>query len=864
MSLPVDPEASEPEGPGGVAPLGSRVTPGSLNDPDQVLDLFISWAVERDFDLYPAQEEALLEIMAGNHVVLNTPTGSGKSLVALGMHFRALCEGKRSYYTSPIKALASEKFFSLCGDLGADNVGMMTGDASINPEALVICCTAEILSNLALRLGEELNANYVIMDEFHYYSDRDRGVAWQVPLITLPRTQFLLMSATLGNTALIREDLEKKTGVQVSHVVTTTRPVPLEFEYRETTLHETVEQLVQLSRVPVYIVNFTQRECAELAQSVTSMKVATRSDREKVWEAIGDFRFDTPYGKELKRFLGFGIAVHHAGLLPKYRLLVEQLAQQGLLKVICGTDTLGVGVNVPIRTVLFNKLAKYDGEKVGILTVRDFRQIGGRAGRKGFDDRGFVVVQAPERAIEKKKAAASGKKKKVVVSQKGEVQWTEETFARLQSGDPEPLQSRFEISHGMILDLIQRDASENHPEHRNFHSLRQLIERCHERPVGKEQLLSRAAQLVRSLGRTGILRLEKDSKTEYRWVVVDDELQREFSLHQALSPWLVEGLEELDSASPSFTLDLVSYVEAILESPRIILLKQTDRAKNQLMAQMKAEGVEYDERIARLDEVTHPQPCAEEIYRSFDSFRSEHDWVRGENPRPKSIGREMFEGYLSFADFVRGYGLQRSEGIVLRYVSQLYKTLVQNVPERFKDEEVHDVIGFLRTMLETTDTSLLEEWESLLHPELRIEQEEERQLAHDALRAYELFHDTKAFASRIRAELHQVVRSLVRSDWEGVLSGLRPSAEAWSQESVETALLALPEGSKLVFGQNARRAHHTLIEETGTRTWRVTQNLLGEELEVVGVLEGTVDCSLGHGLDGPLVTLAAICLPEDL
>ena len=297
--------------------LISRVPRGGTNDPDEILGLFIDWAAEAGFDLYPAQEQALLEIMGGRHVILNTPTGSGKSLVALGLHFKALCEGKTSYYTSPIKALASEKFFSLCDDFGPENVGMLTGDASINPDAKVICCTAEVLANRALREGDRLDVPYVVMDEFHYYSDPERGVAWQIPLITLTRTRFLLMSATLGDVSAIQEHIQNQTGVEAVLVSSEERPVPLDFEYRETPLHETIEELIKSGKAPIYIVNFTQRECAELAQSLTSMQISSREEREKVRDGTAGFRFDTPYGKEFRRFLSFGIGVHHAGLLPK-------------------------------------------------------------------------------------------------------------------------------------------------------------------------------------------------------------------------------------------------------------------------------------------------------------------------------------------------------------------------------------------------------------------------------------------------------------------------------------------------------------------------------------------------------------------
>jgi len=531
-----------------IANLGSRVPAGRVDDPDRILDLFLEWAADAGFELYSAQEEALLELMADHHVVLDTPTGSGKSLVALGLHFRGLCEGKRSFYTSPIKALASEKFFALCSELGADNVGMLTGDASINPEASVICCTAEVLANLALRKGEDLDAPYVVMDEFHYYADRDRGWAWQVPLISLPRARFLLMSATLGDMSSIMEHIEERSGCAAALVHSDERPVPLDFSYRETPLHETIEELMEADNAPIYLVNFTQRDCAEMAQKLTSMKLTTKEEKAAIRSAVGDARFDTPYGKEFRRFLGFGIGVHHAGLLPKYRLQVEQLAQQGLLKVISGTDTLGVGINIPLRTVLFTKLAKFDGRKVTRLKVRDFKQISGRAGRKGFDDEGHVVCQAPEETIERlkeqRKAAANPKKRQKKGPKKsrpGEVSWSEETLKNLVANSPEKLVSHFWITPGMLVDLLRRDAAINDPSNGNFASVRRLIAGCHDDDDGKTRHLERAAQLARSLYRAGIIRMERDTAGNYLWVTVDEDLQVDFSLFHNLSLFLIEA-----------------------------------------------------------------------------------------------------------------------------------------------------------------------------------------------------------------------------------------------------------------------------------------------------------------------------------
>src|ERR1700674_5599357 len=532
-------------------------------EPEEVLDRFVEWTADAGFALYRAQEEALLEIAAGRHVILNTPTGSGKSLVALGLHFKALCEGRTSFYTSPIKALASEKFFSLCDDFGAENVGMLTGDAAINPRAPIVCCTAEVLANMALRRGEELDAPYVVMDEFHYYSDPERGVAWQIPLITLPHTRFLLMSATLGDMSAIAERLRAQTGVEVALVTSAERPVPLDFEYRETPLHLTIEDLLGAGKAPIYVVNFTQRECAEL---------------------------------------------------PQYRLLVEQLSQQGLLRVICGTDTLGVGVNIPIRTVLFSRLAKFDGKKIAMLSVRDFQQIAGRAGRKGFDDQGSVVAQAPEHIVEKRQAerrAEEGKKRRksgAAGTPKGEVSWSRETFDKLISRPPETLRSRFRVPHRMRLNLLQRDAERDDPSRRNFDSVRELIARCHEDEGSKRRLLSEAAVLVRSLYRAGVVHLARDTARRYLWVVVDADLQWDFSLHQALSLFLIEALVQLDQQAESYAADVVSLVEAVLEDPEVVLRRHGDKLKRELVAPLTPAAGAYEDRRERLEELGPPQP----------------------------------------------------------------------------------------------------------------------------------------------------------------------------------------------------------------------------------------------------------------
>ena len=282
----------------------------------------------------------------------------------------------------------SERFFDLCTAFGAASVGMMTGDASVNAKAPIICCTAEVLANIALRDGAEADVGQVVMDEFHFYSEPERGWAWQVPLLELPRVQFLLMSATLGDVSRFEADLTRRTGRPTAVIHSTERPVPLVFSYVVQPLHDTLEELLSTGQAPVYVVHFTQAAALEQAQALMSINVCNRTEKDAIADLIGDFRFATGFGKTLSRLVRHGIGVHHAGMLPRYRRLVETLAQAGLLKVICGTDTLGVGINVPIRTVLFTALSKYDGKKTRLLQAREFHQIAGRAGRAGDDTAG--------------------------------------------------------------------------------------------------------------------------------------------------------------------------------------------------------------------------------------------------------------------------------------------------------------------------------------------------------------------------------------------------------------------------------------------------------------------------------------------
>ncbi|MET8679525.1 DUF3516 domain-containing protein [Streptomyces sp. NPDC004647] len=686
-------------------------------DPDALFEAFSTWAEERGISLYPAQEEALIEVVSGANVVLSTPTGSGKSLVAAGAHFAALADNKVTFYTAPIKALVSEKFFDLCKLFGTENVGMLTGDASVNADAPVICCTAEVLASIALRDGRNADIGQVVMDEFHFYAEPDRGWAWQIPLLELPQAQFVLMSATLGDMTRFEEDLTRRTGRPTSVVRSATRPVPLSYEYRTTTLTETLTELLETHQAPVYIVHFTQAAAVERAQALMSINMCSRQEKDEIAALIGNFRFTTRFGRNLSRFVRHGIGVHHAGMLPKYRRLVERLAQAGLLKVICGTDTLGVGVNVPIRTVLFTALTKYDGTRVRTLRAREFHQIAGRAGRAGFDTAGFVVAQAPEHVIENEKALAKAgddpKKRRKVVRKKapeGFVSWGENTFEKLIASDPEPLISRFRVTHAMLLSVIARPGNA-------FEAMRRLLEDNHEDRRSQLRHIRRAIGIHRSLLDGGVVERLDEPDEQGRVVRLTVDLQSDFALNQPLSTFALAAFELLDPDSPSYALDMVSVVESTLDDPRQILAAQQNKARGEAVQQMKADGVEYEDRMERLQDVSYPKPLEELLFHAYDVYRKSHPWV-GDHPlSPKSVIRDMYERAMTFTEFTSHYELARTEGIVLRYLASAYKALEHTVPDDLKSEDFQDLIAWLGEMVRQVDSSLLDEWEQLANPE---------------------------------------------------------------------------------------------------------------------------------------------------
>lgn len=703
---------------------------------DEAFERFLGWCDERGIELWEHQEEALMDLAAGDHVILGTPTGSGKSLVALGMLFLGMAQGRRAYYTAPIKALVSEKFFDLVEVLGRDNVGMITGDTHINTQAPVICCTAEILANQALREGEDTDVGVVAMDEFHYFADPDRGWAWQVPLLTLPHTQFMLMSATLGDVTQIADALEERTGRIVDRVTDAPRPVPLAYEYVDTALEGTVELALRRDEAPLYIVHFSQDAALATAQSLANFGIATKEQREAVKEAAKGTRFTTAFGKILKRLISNGVGVHHAGMLPRYRLLVERLAQQGLLPVICGTDTLGVGINVPIHTVVLTALTKFDGYKMRRLRAREFHQIAGRAGRAGFDTEGMVIAEAPEYEIENAKLIAKAgddpkklRKLKKKKPPEGFVTWNKQTFERLCEAVPETLKPRLRITNSMVLSMVERGGDARA-------RVSELIEASLQMPEEKLKLEARASEIFATLIDTGVVVREEapgdvdapsdtdassgagtssgaDASTdaaprvEYSLTV---DLPEDFALDQPLSPFLLAALELLDPESDTYTFDLISMVEATLEDPKQVLRAQERQARDAAMAAMKADGVEYEERLERLQDITYPKPLEDLLDAAFAQYCTKVPWAADYELSPKSVLRDMLESAADFKGYIQKLGIARSEGILLRYLAEAFRSLDRTVPLEKRNDQLNDIISWLGFVVRSVDSSLVDEW----------------------------------------------------------------------------------------------------------------------------------------------------------
>ncbi len=823
-------------------------------DGDALLLAMTEWAIDAGIELYPHQEEAILELLSGSNVILATPTGSGKSLVALAAHARAVTGARsrtnsRSWYTAPVKALVSEKFFDLCRQFGPENVGLLTGDSAVNADAPIVCCTTEILAHVALKDGPDANADTVVLDEFHYYGDRDRGWAWQVPLLELPQATFLLLSATLGDVGFFRDDLTRRTGRPTALVDDAVRPVPLRFKYRRTLLHHTIEELLAQNAAPLYLVNFSQKDAVAMATAMASVTKLDDEAKAVVSEALAEAKIPAGFGRDLARLLRNGVGVHHAGMLPRYRRLVEKLTQKGVLKVISGTDTLGVGVNLPIRTVILTRLYKYDGVENRMLTAREFHQIAGRAGRAGYDTEGLVIALAPEHVAEndaaEAKAAGDAKKKRKLKKSsapRGFVPYDEATFDKLQAATPEPLESSFKMTPGMLMQLLDR------PGDAWVHG-RSLLLGSHEPRSRQRRHIRQTIGLYKALRTAGVVRLLDEADKYGRFVEIDHQLQDEFALDQLLAPFLLAAVPQLDTEDENYALAMLALVEAVVDNPMPILMAQKDKVKDEAMAAMKAAGVEYDQRIEELDKLNFPQPMRAQIYDVFDRWRETNPWIGDRNIAPKGVARDMWDRAMDFPSFVRHYGIKRSEGLLLRYLSDVYKTIVRSVPDHAKTDEVHELTDWLGAVIRATDSSLLDEWTALFSSDAVVDV--------DAVAAVEdrvpdVTTDRRAFRALVRTRVFRWVQYAATRQWTAWSEDLTEIGNhGWNErkllEQFEPYFAAYADSDggidapPIGIDGDARGPARFIVDEDDADAWSVEQILADPEGHDEWYLDVTVD-----------------------
>jgi hypothetical protein len=434
-----------------------------------------------------------------------------------------------------------------------------------------------------------------------------------------------------------------------------------------------------------------------------------------------------------------------------------------------------VGINIPIRTVLFTGLSKYDGTKTRLLQAREFHQIAGRAGRAGYDTIGTVVVQAPEHVIDNERALAKAgddpKKRRKVVRRKppeGSIGWGRPTFDRLVAAEPEPLKSSFVVSHAMLLNVIARGGNA-------FEAMRHLLTAGDDDDAARRRHIRRAIAIYRALVAAGVVTRDADGN-----IRLTDDLQLDFALNQPLSPFALAAIELLDRDTPTYALDVLSVIESTLDNPRQVLSAQQFKARGEAVAAMKAEGIEYEQRLELLEDVTHPKPLADLLDAAYEMYRRGHPWVADHELAPKSVARDMYERAMTFVEYVTFYGLSRSEGLVLRYLADAYKALRQTVPEDARDEELADIIEWLGELVRQVDSSLIDEWERLRNPT------GEAEVAAVAAEPPAVTRNVRAFRVLVRNAMFRRVELAALRRWDE-LGGLEEESE-WDADAWADAL----------------------------------------------------------------------------
>jgi len=705
------------------------------SDGELELSFYDKFLWSRGLEPYPVQEQAIGKIFAGESVLVTVPTGTGKTLMAKAALHAAVGRGQRAIYTTPLRALTEEKYRELCDDFGESNVGFATGDYKVNRDAPVQVEVAEILWNRIVADKNVCPAEIVVMDEGHYFNDPERGYVWEQSIIGLdPRTQLVVLSATVGHPERFCHWVELTRRVGMELVDSRERKVPLVHEFREEMMIDTVRDLAFSGDVPAIVFVFGREQCFEVARLLKSCRRFTSDEEKAKVEAMCDEAL-LPSGasKELRPLLAHGIGIHHAGILPRYKQLVEQLALERLIKFVVSTETIAAGINLPARTVVFPSLRKFIKKEPRLITAAEYHQMAGRAGRPQFDDRGLAITLAPEDIVSdikkelkdaaKRPAYDEGKVKKSVYNKakseaqrKGDIVWTPEVHAELVKGEPAELRSKTKITAEQVLaiglpdlakdPLLVTDAEKRMAEAEASlpPSMRldiaTVIENLLLTDRERRDLQKTLAQLVDNLKAIGVI--DEHGKQ------IGGEMIRKLQGMDGLFIFFVLFNHQLDY------IELRQLVEYLVDHD--IIQRQLDRkledAKREWMRTKLREmretnpQVSWDDVEAEYDKA-HPRELTkiELIHQEFSS-KVPHPELHG-GKRVKNTWATLEDANTGFLEFVEQHHLQHEEGNLFSYLIRVMN-FAQKLYEASQLSEFEDMADRVRKLLARIDLRLLD------------------------------------------------------------------------------------------------------------------------------------------------------------
>jgi hypothetical protein len=722
---------------------------------DLELSFYDKFLWSRGLEPYPVQEQAIGAIFAGKSVLVTVPTGTGKTLMAKAALHAAIGRGHRAIYTTPLRALTEEKYRELCADFGDENVGFATGDYKVNREAPIQVEVAEILWNRIVADKHVSPAEIVVMDEGHYFNDPERGYVWEQSIIGLdPRTQLVVLSATVGHPERFCHWVEITRRMPMELVDSRERKVPLVHEYREEMMIDTVRELAHKGDVPAIVFVFGREQCFEVARLLKSCRRFTTDEEKAKVEALCDEAL-LPSGcaKELRPLLTHGIGIHHAGILPRYKQLVEQLALERLIKFVVSTETIAAGINLPARTVVFPALRKFIKQQARLVTAAEYHQMAGRAGRPQFDDRGLAITLAPEEIVSdlkkelrdaaKRPAYDEAKIKKSVYNRhrseaqrKGDIVWTPEIHAELVRGEPAELRSKTKITAEQVLAIGLPDlATQALPGSAPAAAASDVAPAAGPAPTAAESALaSRMAEAEASLPPS----MRLDIVTVIDNLLLDDRERRGLQKTLAqlvdnmkaigvidehgrqVSGEMIRRLQGMDGLLIYYVLfnhqldyvELRQLVEYLIDHD--IIQRQLDRkeedAKREWMRTRLRELRENNPQVSWEDveaewEKEHPRVLTkvEEIHNEL-SARVPHPELHG-GKRAKTVWAQLEDGAIGFLEFVEKHGLEHEEGNLFSYLVRVMN-FAQKLGEASQLSEFEDMAERVRKLLARIDLRL--------------------------------------------------------------------------------------------------------------------------------------------------------------